>query len=70
VRHPIYSGMFGLSLGTALAVGEVRTLLGIAFLVVAFRRKIRQEERLLAGLFGPAWEDYRRTTGAVIPWLL
>lgn len=70
VRHPIYSGMFALSLGTALAVGEVRTLLGIAFLVVAFWRKIRQEERLLGGLFGPAWEDYRRTTRAVIPWLL
>lgn len=70
VRHPIYSGMYLLSLGTALAVGEVRVLVGIAFLVAAFWRKIRMEERLLAGLFGPQWEDYRRTTRAVIPWVL
>jgi protein-S-isoprenylcysteine O-methyltransferase Ste14 len=70
VRHPIYSGMYALSLGTALAVGEVRTLVGIAFLVAAFWRKIRQEERLLEALFGPAWDDYRRTARAVIPWLL
>ena len=70
VRHPIYSGMYALSLGTALAVGEVRTLAGIAVLVVAFWRKILKEERLLAGLFGPAWQDYRRSTRAVIPWVV
>ena len=61
---------YALSLGTALAVGEVRTLAGIAVLVVAFWRKILKEERLLAGLFGPAWQDYCRSTRAVIPWVV
>jgi len=70
VRHPIYSGMFGLSLGTFLVAGEVRALVGMVIVVVAFWRKIRLEERHLSAVFGPAYEEYRSSTWAVIPRVL
>ena len=70
IRHPIYTGMFALALGTALAIGEVRTLVGIAFLVVAFWRKIRLEEQRLDAHFGAAYEEYRRNSWAVVPWVV
>src|SRR5262249_36967336 len=62
VRHPIYSGMFGLSLGTLLVAGEWRALVGMALLIVAFGRKIRLEERHLRTVFGAAYDEYRRST--------
>jgi len=70
VRHPIYSGVYGLSLGTLLAAGEVRALLGMALLGFAFWRKIRLEERHLGTIFGAAYDEYRRSTGAVFPRIL
>lgn len=70
VRHPIYTGMFGLAVGTAMVSGEVRGLVGIAVLVVAFWRKVRMEESLLEARFGPAWQEYRSATRSVIPGVL
>jgi protein-S-isoprenylcysteine O-methyltransferase Ste14 len=67
VRHPIYTGMFALCIGTALVSGEVHALVGLALVVIAFARKIRMEENNLAQLFGPTWEEYRRTTRALVP---
>lgn len=67
VRHPIYTGMFALCIGTALVSGEVHALAGLVLVVIAFVRKIRMEERNLAQLFGAAWEEYRRTTRALVP---
>ena len=70
VRHPIYTAMFMMFAGTALIAGEVHALIAFALLVVAYTRKIRQEERLMRETFGPAYEAYQRESGAVIPWLL
>jgi len=70
VRHPIYTGMFALCIGTALVSGELHTLVGFALIVLAYIRKIRMEERNLAALFGPAWQDYCRATKCVVPGLL
>ncbi|HET7225223.1 MAG TPA: isoprenylcysteine carboxylmethyltransferase family protein [Candidatus Eisenbacteria bacterium] len=67
VRHPIYTGMFALCIGTALVSGEVHALVGLALVVIAFVRKIRMEEKNLAELFGPTWEEYRRATRALVP---
>ena len=67
VRHPIYSGIFLATLGTALFVGEWRALLGAAIFFVAHWLKARREEALLAGKFGKAYEEYRRRTGSLLP---
>ena len=69
VRHPIYSAMPGMYLGTALVSGELHALLAVAIVVAAYWRKIRLEERHLLEVFGPAYDVYRRESWALIPGL-
>ena len=70
VRHPIYTAMLTMLLGTALVSGEWHALLGWLVLAGAYARKIRLEERNLVNLFGPDYERYRLESWAVIPGLL
>jgi protein-S-isoprenylcysteine O-methyltransferase Ste14 len=70
VRHPIYTGMLGMFLGSALVSGALHGLIGLIVMSAAYRRKIRLEERRLMEVFGPAYRDYQKMSGAVIPNLL
>jgi protein-S-isoprenylcysteine O-methyltransferase Ste14 len=67
VRHPIYSGMLVATLGTALVRGEVRGLVAVAILWLAFWTKSRIEEQFMRKTFGEAYADYSKSTGALIP---
>jgi len=67
VRHPIYSAVLGLCLGTTLVWGELHALLGTVLVMVAYARKIRLEEANLDQAFGPQWAGYRARTKALIP---
>jgi protein-S-isoprenylcysteine O-methyltransferase Ste14 len=69
VRHPIYTGLLGLYFGTMVVSGEIHALLGMALAAFAYWRKIRIEEAHLSQLFGPAYEEYRSTTWALVPGL-
>jgi protein-S-isoprenylcysteine O-methyltransferase Ste14 len=70
IRHPIYSGMIGMLLGTAIASGELHGLLAVALLAAAYGRKIRLEEKNLRDLFGGEYDDYRKNSWALIPGLV
>ncbi len=67
IRHPIYTGIILAIAGTSLAVGRYAAILALAFYLVAFWSKARKEEALLAGEFGPAFEEHRRSTGFFLP---
>lgn len=68
-RHPIYTGLVGMLLGTALAVGlGVWTMLFVLGLFVA-ELKIHAEERLLGDVFPTAYADYRRKVPQLVPGL-
>ena len=69
VRHPIYTAMIGMYLGTAIVSGELHGLLAVALAAYAYWRKTRMEERGLIEAFGPAYEAYRRESWALIPWV-
>jgi len=69
-RHPIYTGLITGAVGTALAVGEVRCILGIVLLVLAFMIKMSQEEKLMAQTFPDAYSRYRQRVKALIPGVL
>ena len=70
VRHPIYSGMLGMFLGTAVVSGELHGLLALLIIAVAYWRKIRLEELHLRGYFGTNYDDYRKKSWALVPGLL
>ena len=68
VRHPIYTGMFGLMVATGIANGYWYSLLtAIGFAVFGTLLRIREEERLLREIFGGDFEVYRETVPAFFP---
>jgi len=69
LRHPIYTAMLGMFLGTAIASSQFHALLGLAILVVAYLRKTRLEDQILAQAFGADYNAYRRQTWALVPLL-
>lgn len=69
VRHPIYTGILVAILGTAIAQGEVRSILAVALVAVAFVHKIGVEEAFLTQEFGAAYDRYRLEVPALIPFV-
>jgi protein-S-isoprenylcysteine O-methyltransferase Ste14 len=67
IRHPIYTAMFGMYAGAAIAVGEVHSLVALGILMMAYARKIGLEETALGAEFGSAYADYKRHSWAVVP---
>jgi protein-S-isoprenylcysteine O-methyltransferase Ste14 len=68
-RHPIYTGwIFGM-VGSAVALGEVRGILAVLLFLGAYIRKVRIEEKWLAGHFGQAYINYRKNVKALIPFV-
>jgi protein-S-isoprenylcysteine O-methyltransferase Ste14 len=70
LRHPIYTAMLGMFLGTALVSGRLHGVVALALISFAYARKIPLEERNLRQVFGAAYDDYRRESWAVIPGLV
>lgn len=67
IRHPIYTGILLALAGTTLVVGRYRGIVAFAIVLISLIRKSKQEEALLAGQFGPAFEEHRRHTGFLLP---
>jgi len=68
-RHPIYTGLLGAALGTGIATGRVRCIVGFVLIVLALMVKMSQEERLMLETFPEAYPAYRRRVKALIPGL-
>lgn len=68
IRHPLYSGLIGLSLGWALFMASTLTLLSAALVLIFFEFKTRREERWLMAKF-PAYVAYRRRVRKFMPWV-
>ena len=67
LRHPIYTAMLGMSLGTAISSSQYHALLGLGILLFAYLRKTRIEEQILGQTFGAEYEAYRRESWALVP---
>jgi protein-S-isoprenylcysteine O-methyltransferase Ste14 len=68
VRHPMYSGGIGLSIGWALLVCSWLTLAYVVVVFVFLDQKSRREETWLSGRF-PGYRDYQRRVRRLIPFL-
>ena len=70
VRHPIYTGILGGMLGTAIALSEVRGFIAFALIFLMFWFKLRMEEQWMRSQFGETYANYARKTAALVPYLL
>jgi protein-S-isoprenylcysteine O-methyltransferase Ste14 len=67
IRHPIYTAIVMVALGTAVVSGRVLSLIGVAVFAFAYVRKLQIEERMLGEEFGAEWQDYRAHSWALVP---
>jgi len=67
VRHPIYTGLLVALLGSAIACGELRALIGLGMVAGAFIRKLSIEERFMRELFPQQYPSYCAQVPALIP---
>jgi protein-S-isoprenylcysteine O-methyltransferase Ste14 len=70
VRHPIYTAILGMALGTAIVSGQLHALLGVVVIALAYGRKLRLEERRLGEEFGAEYAAYKKRSWALVPGLL
>jgi protein-S-isoprenylcysteine O-methyltransferase Ste14 len=70
VRHPIYSGILTMLLGTAIAIGRLGGFIGLPLVVLGVWLKLTQEEALMTEHFQAEYVSYRSSVRALIPHLL
>jgi protein-S-isoprenylcysteine O-methyltransferase Ste14 len=67
VRHPIYTSMILMSIGTILYYGSLFVSIFLIILAVNFILRIRKEEEIMIKLFGEKYTDYMKRTKRLIP---
>ena len=67
VRHPIYSGLLLMGLGTAIAADRLSSFVFLAAVFVFLAIKAHFEEELMTRHFPEAYAQYRRRVRALIP---
>jgi protein-S-isoprenylcysteine O-methyltransferase Ste14 len=67
VRHPIYTGLLVALLGSAVAGGELRAMIGLSVVAGAFIRKLRIEERFMREIFPGQYQRYCAQVPALVP---
>jgi protein-S-isoprenylcysteine O-methyltransferase Ste14 len=68
-RHPIYTGLLGMILGTALLAGLGQAILAVLASLIVFLVKIHAEEQLLLANFPDEYPAYRERVPRLIPGL-
>jgi protein-S-isoprenylcysteine O-methyltransferase Ste14 len=69
VRHPIYTGLLVMFLGTALVRGTAQAFGAFTLFFVVHLWKLRAEEALLAQRFPGAFAAYKARTKALVPFV-
>ena len=70
VRHPIYSGLLLMCLGTAIVVGRFHSWLGFLLLCIGFWLKLKQEETVMLRNFPDEYLVYKKQVKALVPFLI
>jgi protein-S-isoprenylcysteine O-methyltransferase Ste14 len=69
VRHPIYSSMLLMFIGTILYYGFWFFVVIFLIATIAFMRRTKKEEEIMIKLFGNRYTDYMKRTKKLIPWI-
>jgi protein-S-isoprenylcysteine O-methyltransferase Ste14 len=68
-RHPIYTGLLGMILGSALLTGSGQVIVLVPVGLVLLSLKAHFEERLLSSTFPDEYAAYRRRVPRLVPGL-
>jgi protein-S-isoprenylcysteine O-methyltransferase Ste14 len=70
IRHPSYLGILILALGNGIALANwISLLLCIALPAIGIVQRIKVEENELCHHFGEQYQDYRKSTWRIIPYI-
>jgi protein-S-isoprenylcysteine O-methyltransferase len=70
VRHPIYTGLLAMFVATAIQLGHVAGMIGVALVFVSFWIKSNYEEELMNKQFPDQYAAYRQRVKRIIPFIL
>jgi protein-S-isoprenylcysteine O-methyltransferase Ste14 len=70
IRHPIYTGVLLMALGTLIFSQTLLMLLFFLFMLIFFIFKLTQEEKLLTKHFSKEYPEYKKHTKALIPFIV
>lgn len=70
VRHPIYTGLLVMCLGSAMEIGRLRCFLSLVVVGIGFWIKLKQEERLMLLHFPDEYLNYQRRVKALVPFVI
>ena len=70
IRHPIYSGVLIMMLGSGIIAGNLFGFIWVFFCFFGLFRKSKQEEKLLEQEFGEAYAQYKKETKMLVPFIL
>jgi protein-S-isoprenylcysteine O-methyltransferase Ste14 len=68
-RHPIYTGLLGMLLGSGLLLGAGRWILYFPIYLVLLQFKVHTEERLMLAVFPDDYLRYRQRVPQLVPGL-
>ena len=69
VRHPIYTGLYILTIGHLVASASIPSALGVIIVWCLYLRKIQVEEHMLSSKFGEEHKRWCSQTHLVIPFI-
>jgi protein-S-isoprenylcysteine O-methyltransferase Ste14 len=70
VRHPIYTGILLTMFGTCFGQGRMLGVVLFLFCLVTLWIKLKVEETLMSKQFPEAYPQYRKSTKALVPYVL
>lgn len=68
-RHPIYTAILGMLLGSACVMGSGLVLLGLGMSIAVLALRVRHEEKLMTQTFGEQYLRYKRRVPQLLPFL-
>jgi len=69
VRHPIYTGLLAMLIGTWLELGHLAGLIGVLFVAVSLWIKLSNEEEVMCKQFPDQYPAYRERVRRIIPFV-
>jgi protein-S-isoprenylcysteine O-methyltransferase Ste14 len=70
VRHPIYTGLMAMIIGTWLELGHIAGLIGVILVFISLWIKLSSEEQVMLRQFPDQYPAYRERVKQIIPFVL